>query len=117
MVALGSDEALLSTLTVRNITDLSTEGAQLGGGMDCVPLSIVCILMHNEYGGSTMLTRVVAFTNGISRMVESPIPVTLALEKSKVERMRASEPVIPPLAPPSIRELRGDVEAWLEKLY
>jgi hypothetical protein len=44
-------------------------------------------------------------------IVLSPIPLTLALWKSKVEMMRTSAQVMPPLAPPSIKELKEGVES------
>jgi hypothetical protein len=51
-------------------------------------------------------------------MADSPIPLTLALWKFEVEMTWRSEPVMPPLTPPSsMIELGTGEVPWLERSY
>ncbi len=54
MVAFRGDKALLSTLAARTVMDLSAESADLRGRVDSMSLTIVCILVQDDNGGSTM---------------------------------------------------------------
>jgi hypothetical protein len=83
--------------------------------VDGVALSIVCILVKEDDGWTRMGMDKAnsSHQREVSDGLDSLMPATLALWKSDAEMARMSEPDIPPLAPPSMGELRaGMCHGW-----
>jgi hypothetical protein len=112
MITTRSDNTLKTAVTPRSLMDMNTKGMELSSRLDGVAFAIVSILMHESDDWTAMSLNVAS--SGNKRKVEYSAIATntanVGLVKSEVDIMRTSEPVIPPLVPPSIKELISRVD-------
>jgi hypothetical protein len=106
MKALRGDDPFLTTLTYWRLMNLGSKCAQLTSGRDSMTHAIVSILMKGDDGWSMMSVNK-ASSGHQWKVIDGNLLIlmTLASWKSKVKMTWTSEPVIPLLAPTSMREL------------
>ena len=119
VISFRSDEALLAALTLWRIMDLSAKSSDLSSRVDGMSFAKASILVHED-NGSRVPMEIDKTSSRDQRKISNgrlPNPSDMSRWKSEEEMTQASEPVMPPLAPPSIRELRGKEVSCLERLY
>jgi hypothetical protein len=101
MIAIRRDETLKTVVASGCVMDKDVICSELRGWMDGMPFSVIGVLVEKDDDRATE-------ARDKFWIWLSPIPVALALLKEDSERMGTSLPAMPPLAPPSTRELAED---------